>query len=271
MKTPLSIAFLALASSSFAFETKPWLGDAYEFNFQSAFSYSRFNRVEGASKQLSAPLNNRDLLLDVGFTPSPSIDFQLEGEFGKTNNVNWALRSGALQARYQMLDDISGDPVSLTFGLILRGATHHFLRDVSTPYAAEFNAELTCAVGKEWSADGMWTMRTYGLATLGQANRGLPWTKELFVWQYNLNDTHRFTLFAEGDFGFGNRQHVNVKHFSGWGRFQHQSIDLGLAYGYKISVYGILSASYARRVFAHNFPEHVNFFTLAYCIPFSLL
>ena len=113
-------------------------------------------------------------------------------------------------------------------------------------------------------------MRTYGFATLGQANRGYPWTHELFVWQYNLEDTHRFTLFAEGDFGFGNKHHVNVKRFDGWGKYQHQSIDLGLSYGYKVGVFGIFTASYAHRVFAHNYPEHVNFFTLSYCIPFSL-
>jgi len=270
MKRTFPIAFLVVNASLFALETKPWLGNPYEFDFYSAFSYSRFAKVEGASKQLSAPLNNRDLLLDCGFTSPSSLDIRIEGEFGKTNQINWALRSAALQSRLQMLDDISGDPVSLTFGVVLRGATHHFLRSVSTPYAAEFNTELTCSVGKEWSADGMWTMRAYAFAALGQANRGYPWTRELLVWQYNLSDTHRFTLFAQGDFGFGNRHHVNVKHFNGWGKFQHQSMDLGAAYGYQIGIYGILTASYAHRVFAHNFPEHVNFFTLAYCIPFSL-
>jgi hypothetical protein len=270
VKSVSSLAFLVLTSSLFALETKPWFGDAYASYFQSAFCYSRFNKVEGASKQLSTPLNNRDLVFDLGFTPGASLDVQVEGEFGKTSHVNWAFRSGALQARYQMLDDISGDPVSLTWGLTFRGATHHFLRDVSTPYAAEFNTELTCAVGKEWSSEGFWTMRGYGFAAIGQANRGYPWTRELFVWQFNINDTHRFSLFAEGDFGFGNKQHVNVKHFNGWGKFQHQSIDLGLSYGYKIGIYGTLTASYAHRVFAHNFPEHVNFFTLAYFIPFSL-
>ena len=169
-----------------------------------------------------------------------------------------------------MLDDISGDRVSLTIGLNIRGAPHHFLTDVSTPYASEFNLELTGSIGKEWSQEGMWTMRTYGFATVGMGNRGYPWTRELFVWQYNWQDTHRVSLFAEGDFGFGNKQHVNVKHFNGWAKVQHQSIDLGFAYGYKFGVYGLLTASYAYRVFAHNFPEHVNFFTLSYCIPFSL-
>lgn len=271
MKPVVCAAFASLiTASACALQVKPWLGDVYAFFAEGTFSYSQFNKVQGASRQLSAPENNRDIVLDWGFTPAACFDFQLEGEFGKTNHVNWALRSGALQLRYQMLDDISGDPVSLTFGLIVRGATHHFLRDVSTPYAAEFNAELTCAVGKEWSENGFWTMRTYGFAAIGQANRGMPWTRELLVWQYNLYNAHRFTVFAEGDFGFGGRQHVNVKRFSGWGKFQHQSIDLGVAYGYKISVYGVLSASYARRIFAHNFPEHMNTFMLTYCIPFSL-
>jgi hypothetical protein len=270
MKKIFLAAFLTAAIPSFTLETKPWFGDVYAFDFQSAFSYSRFNKVQGASKQLSAPLNNCDLLLDLGFTLSPAFDLQLEGEFGRTTLTNSALRSGAVQVRYQVLDDISGDPVSLVFGWSARGATHHFLKDVSTPYAAEFNTELTCSVGKEWSQQGVWTIRTYGFVAVGQGNRGYPWTRGLYVWQYNLDDTHRFTAFADADCGFGNKQHVNVKHFSGWGKFQHQSIDLGVGYGYKIGLYGVLTASYAHRVYAHNSPEHVNFFILAYTLPFSL-
>lgn len=262
-------ALLILASPSWALETKPWFGNPYEFELQSAFTYYRFHEVEGASRQLSAPSNTRVILLDLGLT-LPQFDFQMEGEFAKTNSINWALRSAAFQGRFQMLDDISGDPVSVVLGLNIRGAPHRLLRDVSTPYASEFNLEMTGSIGKEWSSAGKWTMRTYGFAAVGIANRGYPWTRELFVWQYNLQDTHRFTLFADGDFGFGNKQHVNVKHFNGWAKFQHQSIDLGIAYGYKISVYGLLSATYAHRIFAHNFPERVNFFTLSYCLPFSL-
>lgn len=270
MKKFLSCASLLVTTSGFALETKPWLNNVYEFDFETAFSYAHFNKVQGASRQLTSPVNNRDLLLDFGFTPFPSFDIRVEGEFGKTNYVNWALRSGALQMRYQLMDDISGAPLSLLFGLNIRGATHHFLRDVSTPYAAEFNAEITCSAGKEWSDGISWQMRTYGYATLGQGNRGYPWTHELFVWEYNLYDTHRFGLFAEGDFGFGNKHHVDVKKFAGWGKYQHQSIDLGFSYGYKIGIWGILKATYAYRVFAHNYPEHVNFVSLSYSIPFSL-
>lgn len=265
-----SAAFLLLFSNSFALETKPWFGEVYEFNFQSDFSYSRFSKIEGASKQLKSPLNDFDFLFDLGFTLSESIDFQVEVEVVDTSRTSFTFSSGAMQARYRLLDDISGDPVSLVFGLNLRGVTHRFLRDVSAPYAADFDAELICSVGREWSKNGFWTMRTYAFMALGQANQGYPWTRDLLVWQWNLNDIHRLTLFAEVDVGFGGRQHVDVNRFSGWGKFQHQSIDLGLAYGYKIGFYGVLTASYAHRVFAHNFPEHVNCFTLSYHLPFSL-
>ncbi len=268
-RTILSLALLS-SLPAWSLDTKPWMGPAYGFEFDSAFSYSRFSKVEGASKQLSAPVNNRNILLDMSFVPTAAMDLQMETEFGKTDSVNWALRSAAVQGRMQLLDDICGDPVSLTLGINLRGAPHHFLRDVSTPYAAVFNMELSCSVGKEWSENGSWTMRTYGMATVGQANQGYPWTRELFVWQKNFHDVHRFTLFADLDVGFGNKQHVNVRHFDGWGKIQHQSLDLGAGYSYKMGVYGMLTALYAYRVFAHNYPERVNFVSLAYTIPFSL-
>lgn len=270
MKYSIAIALLSLAGPASALQTKPWLGNPLEFELDTAFTYYRFHKVEGASKQLSSPSNNRVILLDLGLTSYSSFDVQMEGEFAKSDHINWALRSAAIQGRYQLLNDIAGDPVSLMLGLNIRGAPHHFLKDVSTPYASEFNLEVTGSVGKEWSNADQWTMRTYGFFAIGMANRGYPWTRELFVWQYNLFNTHRFLLFAEGDFGFGNQQHVNVKHFNGWAKFQHQSIDVGIAYGYRISVYGLLSLAYAHRIFAHNFPEHVNFFTIHYCLPFSL-
>ncbi len=269
MKRLAAAAFLILDISAFTLETKPWFGEVYEFNFQSDYAFSRFRHVEGASRQLKHPLNNQDVLFDLGFTFSETLDFQAELEFGQTTQIGWNYRSAALQARYRLLDDIAGDPVSVVFGANLRQACAHFLKDVSTPYAAVFNAEVSCSVGKEWSENGMWTMRTYGLMTLGQGTRGYPWTKQRFMWQYNVEDTHRFGLFADGYVGLGNEQHVNVKHFDGWGKFQHQSIDLGLSYGYKFGLYGVLTTSYAHRVFAHNYPEHVNFFILSYQIPFS--
>ncbi len=271
VKSPLFFTSLLYACSLSALDTQPWMGNAYDFELETAFSYSRFSKVEGASAQPTSSINNRNLLLDMSLTATPSFDVQFEGEFGQTNTINWALRSGALQARLWLLDDISGEsPISLTCGVNVRGAPRHFLKSVTTPYASEFNAELTASVGKEWSQGANWLFRTYGFLALGQGNRGYPWTRTLLALQYNLLNIHRFTLFTEGDVGYGPKQHVDVNHFSGWGKYQHQSIDVGASYGCHLSIYGTLTASYAYRVFAHNFPENVNFLMISYSLPFSV-
>lgn len=263
---------LALSSPSLAFalQTQPWLGNQYEFDFESIFVYSRYHKVEGASKQLKSPSNDYDLFFDVGFTPYPTFDIRAEIEFAETPRQSFNWRSAAIQGRFQWLNDIAGDPISLTTGLNFRAVPHHSLRDVSCPYASYANYELTVSLGKEWSKQKMWTMRTYGYATVGIANHGSVWTQELVTWQFNWQDTHALCVFAVGDFGFGGKKHVNVHHFNGWGEFQHQSIDLGIAYRYQINIWGTLTLSYAHRVFAHHFPEHVNFFLLSYYLPFSL-
>lgn len=261
---------ILLSCPAFALETKPWLGNVYGFDFESAFTYSRYRKVEGASKQLKGASNDYDIFLDLGFTPAAAVDVRAEIEFAETPRQPFNWRSAAMQARYQWLDDISGDPVSLTTGFNFRGVPKHSLRDVSCPYASSANFELTVSIGKEWSVGPEWVMRTYGYATVGMANRGFPWTQELLMWQFNWQDVHALFLFAEGDFGFGDKQHVNVKHFHGWANIQHSSIDIGAAYRYRINIWGTITFSYAHRVFAHNFPEQVNFFTIAYFLPFSL-
>ncbi len=269
MMKSLLFAFCA-TTSLVALDTKPWLGDVYAFSFESGFSYAHFPKVQGASTQLRSPENSRNLVADVGLTTSPNWDVQLEGEFGQANSINWALRSGAMQIRFLFLNDVVGDLCSFICGVSVRGASSHFLKSVSTPYAAECNIELSSALGKEWSLGPNWTARTYGFLAVGQANRGSPWIRPLLVAEYNLLNQHRFTLFSNADVGFGGKQGVDVDHFHGWSPFQHQSVDLGVSYGCELGVYGRLTASYARRLFAHNFPERMNLFTLSYFLPFSL-
>ncbi len=266
-------ALAALASAStvlgWTLETQPWMSDPYELDFDTAFTYSHYPKVEGASRQLKHPSNDRLLAMDLKLTASQNFDVQLEAEFADTPRQKWGWRSGAAQARYRWLNDINGDPFSLVTGADVRIVSQHSLRDVSCPYHSNFNAELSTAAGKEWSKDSNWTMHLWGTLKAGIANHGAPWLLSELVWRRNWADTHRFTLFAEGYFGFGGREHVNVDHFHGWSHFHHQSIDLGTGYGYHFHTWGTLSLTYAYRVYARAFPERINFVMLRYCLPFS--
>ena len=256
---------------AFSLETKPWLGNLGEFEFAAGYTYSRFDRVQDASVQLRQPSNDHLLRSDLTLTPSEMWDVQVEVEFAVTPRQSWGYRSAAVQGRVQWLDDIAGDPVSWTTGLNVREVSSDSLHDISSPYHARVDVELCSAIGKEWSKAAYWVMRTWGNLAIGMGNRGSPWLQALGVWEKNWDNHHRAIISANGYFGFGSKQQVNVDHFDGWGKFQHRSVDLGVGYQYHFDLWGDITISYAYRVYAHTFPERVSFLTFAYKVPFSVL
>ena len=263
------LLFFMLSRLGYALYDKPWFGDVYASDWQSAFTYSRYRKVADAAVQLQHPSNDKLLSLDLGFVPSAFWDVEAEIEFAATPRQKFNWRSIALQGRYRWLDDINGDSCSLVSGFSVRQVSGHSLRDVSCPYHSNINFELTNAVGKEWSKEGLWMMRTYGLAGLGIANHGSAWLRMLGGWEINHNDSHRLMLGIESYFGFGNIRHIDVNHFHGYAQVHHQSIDLTAGYAYHMRIWGSLGVNYTYRPFAKSFPEHVNFVTLFYHLPFS--
>jgi hypothetical protein len=254
-----------------ALEVKPWLGNEWEFQFDAAYTYSHYPNVQNGHPALRRSSNDQLLTFDLGtVVMTPNLDIQLEAEFADTPRQRWGVRSTAAQVRYQWLNDIPGDdPVSLTTGANLRFVARHSLHDVSCPYHSDVNFELNASLGKEWSRCASWSWRSFAFGGVGIANHGSPWLRALFAIEKNQQNCHQYGLFAGGYFGFGGQRKVRTRHFDGYGKIHHQSIDLGLGYRYLLGLYGSLSFNYAYRVFARSFPEHVNFFTVAYNIPFS--
>lgn len=260
-----------MTCSSHALQTSPWLGNPFEWTSETGFTYSFYRKVQNASPQLSSFANNYDFWWDLGVTLSPRWDIQTEFEFAKTPFQSFNLRSAGLQGRFQCLNELEGDRFNLTLGFNFRAAPGHAMRDLSCPYSANCNYEVTLSIGKEWVDQGSWTNHLYGWISLGAGNHGQPWTRQLFMWKKNWNNVHRLFLFTAGDFGFGHKEKIDVKKFYGWGPFKHQSIDFGAGYEYEFLTMGKLSFNYAYRLFARSFPERVNFFTLTYTLPFSVL
>ena len=268
----LLLSACSLPALAFSLDEKPWFGDVYEFRADAGFTYSYFNKVQGAVKQPSSPSNNYLAFGGFGFTLSESIDVDFDIEMARTPRQNFSFRSSAIQARYRFLDDIAGDPVSVVAGINFRGVGAKSVRDISSPYASYLNFELTTAIGKEHTVGPSWSIRGYGLGALGMANNGYPWVRIFGFFEGKSSmDTHRGGVFTEGYFGFGKKNHVNIDHFHGWGNIQHDSIDVGAFYGYKFDLWGVLSIAYSCRVFAHNYPEYEQKATIRYEIPFSLL
>lgn len=254
-----------------ALPQKPWFGNIYEFFFDGSYTYSFYNHVANGRPGTHHHSRDNTLFLGVGFTPSPSWDAYAEAEVARTTRQEFNWRSFALQGRYLFFDDIIGDPLSLVAGLSMRGVHHLSLRDISCPYAAEFNLEANLSAGKEWSCGPFWDIRTYGYGLVGIAQRGAPWTRLFFSFEGNYQNHQRYQLFANGYFGFGGKNFVPVDHFHGYANIHHQSIDLGFAYSYHHDIWGTLTLEYGYRPFSHAYPARESVFTLRYHLPFSVL
>jgi len=248
---------------------EPWFTDLYELQLIPEFSYFRYTEVNHASSQLKTPSNNYLFSVDLGATATEYFSADVEVEFLNTPQHPFNFLSGAVQGRFQWMDDVVGDPVSLVTGISVRGVPHFWLTDLSCPYHGEINTELSIATGREWSQGPYWRFHLFGYGALGIANIGAPWSRLIGSFQTNWRDTHELNLFANGYFGFGGIHEIHPKHFHGYSSIHHQSIDLGAGYSFLFTLWGKLSLDYAYRVFARSYPERVNTLTLSYQLPFS--
>jgi hypothetical protein len=269
MKKSLLFLLLCVPELLSALPKKPWFGNVYEFFFDAEYTFDYYRHVANAKHGTRHHSNDNQFIFGLGFTPSESWDMALEAEVSDTTRQSWNLRSVAAQLRYLLWDDIIGDPISLVTGLSIRGVHHSSLRDISCPYPAEANLELNVSLGKEWSRGPYWITRTFAFGTAGIANHGSPWTRFFAAFECNWNDKHQLHLFTRGDFGFGHRNTVNVEHFHGYASIHHKSVDVGIGYARHFLIWGKLTFDYAHRVYAHAYPERVNYFTIWYHLPFS--
>jgi hypothetical protein len=259
-----------LPLSLIGFAPDPWFYNVWEFNFTPSYTYSRYRDVQNGHPQLKSVSNDHLLAFDLTLSPQPQWEFAGEVEFADTPRQSMGLRSLALQGRFLWQNDVAGDPVSLTTGLSVREVAGHSLKDVSCPYHFHTNIEANASIGREWSEGFHWQTRLFALGAVGMANRGFPWTRAFIAFEKQWVCAHRLSLFTEGYFGFGPQNRVHTNRFNGYSRIRHQSIDLGASYTYIFEIWGRITAAYTRRLFARSFPERVNFFTVAYTLPFSL-
>jgi hypothetical protein len=261
---------LLLPISLFGLDREPWFCNMWEFTFRPTYTYSTYPDVQNGVPDKQETSHDHVISFDFAVPPSPEWQIDAEVEFADTPRQSMGLRSLAFQVKYLWLNDLVGDPISLTTGAVSRGVTRHSVQDVSSPYHSYLNFEINTTLGREWNRETYWWLRTYGGVSLGIANHGYPWANAFAIIEGQMQQAHRLGLFCEGALGFGHRKEVFINHFNGYGSIQHRNIDVGLKYTYAFEIWGQLSVAYTRRLYARSFPENVNFFTLSYMLPFSL-
>lgn len=251
----------------FGFEVQPWYPTVGEFNLRSAYSYRYYPSVSQAR-----PYRSHDHRIDfnLGVQFWPNWEMQLETDFLRSHRLGWGTEAVGLQVRHLFLDDVAGDPISLSVGVQGYYIPTRSLRDVSVPYHAQGNFELGAAIGKEIDRTYNWLFRFWGFLGVGEGNRGAPWIRALLMAEMKLHQRHVLKFFTTSYMGLGRRSYVNVDDFNGYAKIAHRSIDLGLNYTYLFRIWGSLILEGAYRVYAHSFPKHAASARLEYRLPFSL-
>lgn len=275
-KQSFILFFIIAPFAAQALLIKPWFSEPWEFELDTSFTYSRYRKVQNAVRPLKHASNDYLVAFDLSvvpgsaFAPEANWSYDIDLELVQTPRQSFGFRSAAAQIRYLWLNDVVGDFASVVTGVNIRGVSHTSLRDVSCPYHYYGNIELNTSIGKEWDKLQYWVARTFAFLGIGTAYRGYPWIRAHLAVEGDHKDRFQYQVFSRGYFGLGNRNKVNIQHFHGYEFIRHRSIDVGAGFRYMFELWGSLTLEYSYRVYAHSFPEHVNFLTLCYRLPFSL-
>ncbi len=172
--------------------------------------------------------NNATLATSLGLTFWPDWNAEIGLLLTKTSDIGFSYEAAYTTIRYQWMDDLVGDPLSLTTGITLSFPRTAFLHNFSYDYHGHFNAELHATFGKEWGCMGGPLLNAWGLAGVGIAEKGSPWLHGLAVCDFAFNPCLSVGCFLEGVFGLGHDNIIPSTFFPGYASIGHRSLDLGV-------------------------------------------
>lgn len=266
--------FLFLLTPLFlqANDLSPWFGPDKLPEFRCCYLYRHYPRVSTGSHLAKHVGNDQFVDAGISFSPAPEWSAEFEVISAATTERSFGLDTLRLTGRYRLLDDVVDlATVSLVVGLVADYASRAALRDIGSFHHGRGEFEAFLSAGRELAlCEEFWTSRIWGMVGVGLADMGSPWTHLLVKFEKNHYDLHRYGLFLEGLWGFGNHDLHLHREFRGYGPIRHRSFDLGIQYQYFWSELGWIGLSYAYRIWAKNFPAEAHTVEVCVNIPFNL-
>jgi hypothetical protein len=249
-------------------DVKPWINNEYEVEIRTELLCQHFNSVQIPHHDLKRNESDYFLSLSAAF-PFRRYRGEFEITGAQTHHQNHRIDNFRISFAYSAMDDREGDPFSLMGGMILSEPLSRALHDISSFHHGHLNAEFFLSVGKdiEFLCDDDNLFRWWNVCGLGCTDFGASWIREDCACEWR-QEVQYIRLFANTLWGLGKRD-LRLNCFKGYGPIQHRSVDIGIRYGCCFSGIGTLSVQYARRVYAHNFPENANLILFEYYLPFG--
>ena len=265
-----SLFSILIHSLLFSLELKPWFDPMFELQSRVATIGQLYTFVDTKEGLKKHPAGNFFLDLEFYSTLWQNWSVEVEAVTAATRHRTFGPDTLSLTGRYLWLDDVVGDPLSLTTGVTLYKVFKPARRDLSVFHHGGIEAELHAAVGKEASCLGRWRSRVWAVAGFGIGDLGSPWMRADAHWEHRWCDLHQLRLSLLSILGLGQRSLKHLDHFHGYGPIQHHSVDAGVRYTYLFDHGIALNAEYAFRLYARNCPAYVHFILVILDYPVSL-
>lgn len=264
------IAALALFSSGWAANQKPWFDNVLEFQLRSGYLYHHYSRVHTAVGRIPLKADEHYIEGRLGISPFPHWSTEFEVLAGDSKQSDFTFQRIAWQLRYRWLDDIVGDPVSLVTGLQARLPFRASRRTLSQPDHSKLDFEAHASLGKEWAEWASWYLRSWVTGAAGIGIRGSAWLRGEATIETQLGRGHQIRLFGRAQSGLGEGQLDLSRPFKDYGDIAYRFVDVGAGYTVPWRFVGSLELDYAYRVWARHFPVGAHSLELVWLYPFSL-
>lgn len=252
-----------------ATDYQPWTKVDLELYPRIEYIYQHYNKIQSSLGSLYRTGN--DHILGVGlYGCFSNYSLELEGAIARTRDLNCGLDQFKLTGKYQYLNDIVGDCISMTLGASLIAASRDAVEQYGLFHHAKLEGELFVSVGEERTCLNKWASRWWAVGGIGLGERGSPWTFAQIAWEKNVLFTWHWRLFADLLWGFGSRGIDFSRQFHGYGSIKHRSIDVGTGAYFSTLCQGDFFIEFKQRVWAHNYPSCAQIIELRYIYPFGL-
>lgn len=254
----------------------PWFAPAFELQPSLLYAFQYYSTLKDdhlKDDHSDQRCPSKDHFLDLHNSVTWMQEWQFSFGYSLAQTSRYRFLHGnrfSLEARYLLLDDVIGDPVSLYVGIKGLQNSSQARHDPSILCHGSIGAELEVAVGKEWAAMTDWSRRSWAKLALGAADLGSPWLSALAAGEWKCTPFLLLGACAQWLAGLGKKQ-ISCYNFQGYGSLRHRTVDLCAYLRAELPCQrGALTCSYSCRCYAKNSPNKAQQVMVSYLYPFGL-
>jgi hypothetical protein len=225
MKKYLSLLFVCTSINLHAVQAEPWLGNWLEFEGAIDQKHTQSKTVDTKNGTKHIFLHQEKTSASLEFMPDPDVSAEAVLDLTKTQKRSYGFDALTASGRWKLLNDLAGDPVTLTAGLVMSLSTPKHVKDLSSTKKGVFETEARLAIGREFGLQDNAYNKVWLLAKSGIASTGSPWIGFEAVLGRSINDRHNFDIFFRSEKGLSSHKLYN-KYLSAHFTLKPQSVSI---------------------------------------------